>query len=109
LLAVPQNRHPFTAQVLFFDCPRKTGDIHIPSITAPLYSTQPLSFAWAVFSYADVFTVHRIDRDTSGLVVFAKDGETHRLFSGVFEGRRVEKRYIAVVHGRPSWKGTNGV
>jgi 23S rRNA pseudouridine1911/1915/1917 synthase len=53
--------------------------------------------------YAKLFTVHRIDRDASGLVVFARDEGTHRLLSLAFEGRQVEKRYIAVVHGRPSW------
>jgi RluA family pseudouridine synthase len=47
-----------------------------------------------------VFTIHRIDRDTSGLVVFAKDRETHRVLSAAFESRLVQKRYIVVVHGR---------
>jgi RluA family pseudouridine synthase len=54
-----------------------------------------------------LYTVHRIDRDTSGLVVFAKDRETHRRLSAAFEERRVKKRYIAVVHGRPAWKETD--
>jgi RluA family pseudouridine synthase len=53
-----------------------------------------------------VFTVHRIDKDTSGLVVFAKNKETHRVLSMAFEKRDVSKRYAAVVHGRPSWKET---
>jgi RluA family pseudouridine synthase len=53
-----------------------------------------------------VFTVHRIDCDTSGLVVFAKNEETHRRLSGAFEERDVTKRYIAVVHGRPAWQET---
>jgi 23S rRNA pseudouridine1911/1915/1917 synthase len=53
-----------------------------------------------------IFTVHRIDRDTSGLVIFAKNSETHRELSVAFEGREIKKRYIAVVHGRPSWKET---
>jgi 23S rRNA pseudouridine1911/1915/1917 synthase len=53
-----------------------------------------------------VFTVHRIDRDTSGLVLFAKDEETHRRLSLAFEERRVEKRYIAIVHGRTLWTDT---
>jgi 23S rRNA-/tRNA-specific pseudouridylate synthase len=35
-------------------------------------------------------------------VVFAKDAETHKRLSAAFEGRRVAKRYIAVVHGRLS-------
>ena len=54
-----------------------------------------------------VYTVHRIDQDTSGLVVFAKDRETHAWLSGAFETRQVEKRYIAVVHGRVSWSETS--
>jgi 23S rRNA-/tRNA-specific pseudouridylate synthase len=53
-----------------------------------------------------VFTVHRIDRDTSGLVIFARDAETHRELSAAFEGRRVDKAYIAVVHGRVPWTET---
>ncbi|MDR1655791.1 MAG: RNA pseudouridine synthase, partial [Treponema sp.] len=51
-----------------------------------------------------IYTVHRIDRDTSGIVVFARDEETHRRLSGAFEDREVYKRYIAVVCGRPFWK-----
>ena len=53
-----------------------------------------------------VYIVHRIDRDTSGLVVFAKNSETHKALSSAFEGRKIKKRYIAAVHGRPSWKET---
>jgi 23S rRNA pseudouridine1911/1915/1917 synthase len=41
------------------------------------------------------------------LVLFARDAESHRSLSLAFEGRRVEKRYIAVVHGRPDWKETS--
>ena len=54
-----------------------------------------------------VFTVHRIDQDTSGLVLFAKDADSHRELSKLFESGQVEKRYIAVIHGRPSWKETS--
>jgi len=53
-----------------------------------------------------IFTVHRIDKDTSGLVVFAKDKETHKILSMAFENRQVEKKYTLVVHGRPAWKET---
>jgi RluA family pseudouridine synthase len=54
-----------------------------------------------------VLVVHRIDRDTSGLVIFAKNPEAHRLLSGAFEGGLVKKRYLAVVHGRPAWEETS--
>jgi RluA family pseudouridine synthase len=50
-----------------------------------------------------LYTVHRIDKDTSGLVVFAKNAQTHKALSIAFEKRRVEKKYIAVIHGRPHW------
>ncbi|MDR1859078.1 MAG: RluA family pseudouridine synthase [Treponema sp.] len=55
---------------------------------------------------AKLFTVHRIDKETSGLVVFAKNEAAHRRLSLAFEGRDAAKRYIAVVQGRPLWKET---
>jgi RluA family pseudouridine synthase len=54
-----------------------------------------------------VYTAHRLDRDTSGIIVFARDAETHRLLSRAFEGRQAEKTYYAVVHGRPGWTETD--
>ncbi len=45
--------------------------------------------------------VHRLDRDTSGLIVLARDAEAHRFLSIEFQERRVEKRYVAVVAGGP--------
>jgi len=54
-----------------------------------------------------LYTVHRIDRDTSGLVIFAKNSSTHKTLSAAFEERQVKKLYIAAVHGRPSWKETS--
>ena len=58
------------------------------------------------FRLEKIYTIHRIDKETSGLVVFAKNSETHKTLSAAFESRQVNKRYIAVVHGRPSWKET---
>jgi len=55
---------------------------------------------------ARLFTVHRIDCGTSGLVLFAKTAASHRALSVAFEERGVEKRYVAVVNGRPAWKET---
>ncbi|MDR2553499.1 MAG: RNA pseudouridine synthase [Treponema sp.] len=54
---------------------------------------------------APLFTVHRIDKETSGLVIFARDKANQRLLAAAFEKRRVEKTYTAVIHGRPSWPG----
>jgi 23S rRNA pseudouridine1911/1915/1917 synthase len=43
--------------------------------------------------------VHRLDRDTTGVIVFAKTEEAHWKLGHGFEHRRVDKRYIALVHG----------
>ena len=47
------------------------------------------------------FVVHRIDRDTSGLVVFAKDARTQAALKDQFRRRQPERVYWAVVHGHP--------
>ncbi|MDP3541467.1 MAG: RNA pseudouridine synthase [Elusimicrobiota bacterium] len=52
-----------------------------------------------------VFTVHRLDLDASGLLVFAKDAETHRLLSMEFEERRAKKEYLVAVLGVMSGSG----
>jgi 23S rRNA pseudouridine1911/1915/1917 synthase len=43
--------------------------------------------------------VHRLDRHTTGVMVIAKDEETHWRLGRQFEKRTVDKRYLAVVHG----------
>jgi RluA family pseudouridine synthase len=43
--------------------------------------------------------VHRLDRNTSGVIVFAKTDEAHWKLGHQFEHRSVDKRYLAIVHG----------
>ena len=52
--------------------------------------------------YGQIFTVHRLDKDTSGLIVFAKTEASHRFFSMLFEERKIEKYYLGVVLGMPA-------
>ncbi|RYF90053.1 MAG: RluA family pseudouridine synthase [Chitinophagaceae bacterium] len=52
--------------------------------------------------YGSIFTVHRLDKDTSGLILFAKNESTHKFLNTVFEERQVEKFYVGVVLGMPS-------
>jgi 23S rRNA pseudouridine1911/1915/1917 synthase len=54
--------------------------------------------------YGNIFTVHRIDKDTSGLIVFAKNEVAHKFLSQAFEERKVEKYYQGIVHGSPAAK-----
>jgi 23S rRNA pseudouridine1911/1915/1917 synthase len=46
--------------------------------------------------------VHRLDKDTSGLIVVAKNDETHHALSAQFAGRTIERAYLAVVWGVPT-------
>ena len=50
--------------------------------------------------FPDALIVHRLDFDTSGLLVLARGKEMHRKLSILFQERQVEKRYVAVVNGR---------
>jgi 23S rRNA pseudouridine1911/1915/1917 synthase len=51
--------------------------------------------------------VHRLDRDTSGLLVVARTDEAYERLQQLIRERRVERRYVALVRGRPrSWRGT---
>ncbi len=43
--------------------------------------------------------VHRLDKETSGLIVVAKNDVTHRKLGQQFSGRQIKKRYVALVHG----------
>jgi tRNA pseudouridine32 synthase / 23S rRNA pseudouridine746 synthase len=51
--------------------------------------------------FPDALIVHRLDRDTSGLLVLARSAEMHRLLSMAFAAREVNKRYVARVSGKP--------
>jgi 23S rRNA pseudouridine955/2504/2580 synthase/23S rRNA pseudouridine1911/1915/1917 synthase len=49
--------------------------------------------------YGKIFIVHRLDRDTSGLILFAKNEATHKYLSQLFEQRNIEKKYLGIVRG----------
>lgn len=48
-----------------------------------------------------IYVVHRIDKETSGVILFAKTSPAHRMLNTQFEQRRVEKVYHAIVVGNP--------
>jgi 23S rRNA pseudouridine1911/1915/1917 synthase len=53
-------------------------------------------------TFGTIFVVHRIDRETSGVVLFAKTAEAHTFLNIAFEKRQVEKKYRAIVVGLPN-------
>lgn len=54
--------------------------------------------------FSNLFTVHRLDKETSGLVVFGLNKESHRNLNIQFEKRNVHKSYQAIVHNIPEWR-----
>src|SRR5579863_3072160 len=60
---------------------------------------EPSLKSWLKEKYGNIFTVHRLDRGTSGLILFAKTESAHRHLSRAFEERSVEKIYTGIVQG----------
>lgn len=52
-----------------------------------------------------LYVVHRIDKETSGVILFAKDSATHRLLNIQFEKKEIQKEYLAVVKDIPDCNG----
>lgn len=53
--------------------------------------------------YPEATLINRLDKNTSGVVLLARDGDTLREVQIQFVNRTVEKTYLAVVHGIPKW------
>lgn len=49
--------------------------------------------------YPEIYTVHRLDKDTSGLIIFAKNAAAHKHFSKQFEERKTIKIYLGLLIG----------
>ncbi len=77
----------------------------------PHSTTEPTVVDWLRNRYGEPITsvgqperpgiVHRLDKDTSGLMVLARTHKAHRIFSQLFETRAIKKEYHAVVTGVP--------
>lgn len=54
--------------------------------------------------FGNLWIVHRLDRNTSGVMVLARNEEAHQSLNSQFESRQVKKVYTALVIGRPEWE-----
>jgi RluA family pseudouridine synthase len=54
-------------------------------------------------SFGKVWIVHRLDKVTSGVMVFGRDAETHRALNTQFETHGAQKIYHALIEGSPKW------
>jgi|SRR5688572_14257835 len=53
--------------------------------------------------HGKLWVVHRLDKTTSGVIVFARDAEIHRDLNIQFENHEAEKIYHAIMEGNPKW------
>jgi tRNA pseudouridine32 synthase / 23S rRNA pseudouridine746 synthase len=53
--------------------------------------------------YGSIWAVHRLDKDTSGVIIFAKDVTSHRKLNSAFSEHLTTKRYRGIINGVPIW------
>jgi len=63
----------------------------------------PYLLAQAQAEYGRLWVVHRLDKVTSGVLVFARTADAHRLLSIQFERHEALKTYHGIVTGQPAW------
>lgn len=75
---------------------KPAGLLSVPDRYDP---TKPNLQDWLRSRYEDIIKVHRLDRETSGLICFARTQAAHRHLSLQFEGHEIEKTYLALLDG----------
>lgn len=77
-------------------------------------SEEPSLVDWLIAHYKEIKKVgfenrpgivHRLDKDTSGLLIVARNNYAHSIFSKLFKDRKIEKTYLAVVRGHTEQSG----
>lgn len=85
--------------------------VHPPSMA----SKEPTVVDWLISHFKDIQKVgyidrpgivHRLDKDTSGLLIIPRTNHAHSVFGDMFRERSIEKTYYAIVQGHPPAKGT---
>lgn len=74
---------------------KPAGMLSVPGRTERRSVESVLRAQWG--GKAEPLMVHRLDMDTSGLLIVGKSEEAHRLLRAQFEGRKVKKRYVALL------------
>ena len=74
----------------------------MPSVPARTPLDPPCVASHMRAAFGELEAVHRLDRDTSGLLVLARSSQARAALGRAFEARAVQKRYEAIVHGGPT-------
>jgi 23S rRNA pseudouridine1911/1915/1917 synthase len=77
-----------------------------PDGTPTLWAALRELLAFELVNGGQVSIVNRLDRETSGLVLIAKNAAAARRFGLAMERHLIEKEYLAIVHGWPEWETT---
>jgi RluA family pseudouridine synthase len=76
----------------------------LPSLVDGYHPEAPFLAGILRETYPALWVVHRLDRQTSGVIVFARTAAAHRLLNAQFEQRQAVKTYHALVQGLPAWE-----
>lgn len=76
---------------------------HYPIHPSGRFFRNTLVHALRIRGYTTAVPVHRLDQNTTGVVVFAKSPNVARRLGQDFSAGTITKEYLAVVHGTPSW------
>lgn len=83
-----------------------------------LRSTEPTLMDWLLNHYQELKAVgsvdrpgiiHRLDKDTSGILIIPRTNYAHNLFGSMFRNRTIAKTYLAIVEGHPDREGSINV
>jgi len=55
-------------------------------------------------SQGQIWVVHRLDKETSGVLLFARNARAHKFLNEQFQSRQVQKIYRALIIGSPNWE-----
>jgi RluA family pseudouridine synthase len=75
----------------------------IPTLPDGYVAEQPDLVALLTSQHGALWVVHRLDRETSGVLALARNEAAHRALNTQFESRDVAKVYHAIVNGHPAW------
>ena len=95
-------------EIIFFDenivvVNKPAGWLSIPGGYS---SDQPIVKNTVESQLGRLWVVHRLDKDTSGVMLFARDPDSHRALNMQFEHHHIRKEYTALVEGIPFWSNT---
>src|SRR6059058_323268 len=77
-----------------------------PDGTPTLWAALRELLAFELVNGGQVSIVNRLDRETSGIVLIAKNREAARRFGKAMQRQEINKEYLAIVHGWPEWETT---